>query len=75
MYMSDHAIIDQYNGNRGDISADRQLPESFIREFRDKVDWSRMSEYQNIPEDVIRELPDKVNWSNISHHQKLSEDL
>ena len=52
-----------------------KLSEDFIREFKDKVDWGSISEYQKLSEDFIREFQDKVNWYYISEYQKLSEDF
>lgn len=57
------------------IVSQEPLPEDFIREFKDKVDWYYISEYQNLSEDFIREHKDKVDWYNISMYQKLSEDF
>ena len=46
-----------------------------IEQFKDKVDWYYISEYQKLSEDFIREFQDKVKWDWISMFQKLSEDL
>ena len=51
------------------------LTEDFIREFKYKVDWDYISEFQNLSEDFIREHKDKVDWDYISVYQKLSEDF
>ena len=51
------------------------LPEDFIREFQDRVDWDCISIYQKLSENFIREFQDKVNWSWISKYQKFSEDF
>lgn len=48
------------------------LPEFFIREFQDKVDWHWVCEYQKLSENFIREFQDKVDWSQIFRYQKLS---
>ena len=58
-------IIDEYDGNWGQISGYQKLPEDFIREFQDKVNWNIISEYQTLSEDFIREFQDKVNWNII----------
>jgi hypothetical protein len=55
--------------------ADNTLSEDFIREFKDKVDWEFVSEYQDLSEDFIREFKDKVDWYWISFRQILSEDF
>ena len=44
-----------------------------IKEFQDKVDWNRISRYQNLSEEFIREFKNRVDWNNISIYQKLSE--
>ena len=46
-----------------------------IEEFKDKVDWDKISKYQKLSEEFIREFKDQVNWSGISIYQKLSEEL
>ena len=46
-----------------------------IEEFRDKVDWTYISQYQKLSEGFIREFKDKVNWKYIAFSQKLSEEF
>jgi hypothetical protein len=46
-----------------------------IRNNRDNVDWSHISEYQKLSEDFIREFKDNIHWSYISAYQKLSEEF
>jgi len=48
---------------------------SFIREFKDSVNWEYISKYQNLSESFIREFKDSVYWERISENQKLSEDF
>ena len=57
------------------ILGERYSIENFIRKFKDKVDWSRISQYKKLSEDFIREFKDKVNWYGISYHQILSEEF
>lgn len=49
------------------------LPEEFIREFRDKVNWYSVSRYSDLSESFIEECKNYVDWMNISRYQKLSE--
>ena len=49
------------------------LPEDFIREFQDRVDWRYISEYQKLSEDFIREFKDRVYWRYISKYQVCSK--
>ena len=53
----------------------KKLPEDFIREFQDKLDWFWVSQKSILSENFIREFQDKVNWIYISIIQKLSEDF
>ena len=46
-----------------------------VKEFKDKVDWVNISQYQKLSEDFIREFKDEVDWGWISVFQKLSEDF
>ena len=46
-----------------------------IEEFKGKVDWDRISEYQKLSEEFIREFKGKVDWYWISIYQKLSEEV
>ena len=57
------------------ILGEKYSIENFIRKFKDKVDWSRISQYKKLSEDFIREFKDKVDWKRISRYQKLSEDF
>ena len=56
-----------------ELYADNILFENFIREFKDKVDWYYISEYQKLSEDFIREFKDNVNWKFITKYQKLTK--
>lgn len=58
-----------------DISRHKNLPESFIREFKNEVDWYWISKYQKLSENFIREFQDKIDWPYISKHQDLSESF
>ena len=46
-----------------------------IKEFKDKVNWYNISQYQKLSENFIREFKDKVDWYRISQYQKLSENF
>ena len=43
-----------------------------MKEHKDKVNWSYISEYQKLSEKFIEEQKDKVDWCRISEYQKLS---
>lgn len=49
------------------------LRENYIREFKNEVDWRKISESQQLSHDFIGEFQDYVNWYRISQFQKLSE--
>ncbi len=51
------------------------LSESFIRKFKDKVNWWYVSMNQKLSESFIKEFKDKVNWYHISRYQNLSESF
>jgi hypothetical protein len=57
------------------ISMYQKLSESFITEFKDKVDWTCISYYQKLSESFITEHKDYVDWNYISYNQKLSESF
>jgi hypothetical protein len=57
------------------ISVSNNLPEEFIREFKDKVCWGEISALQNLSEEIMRECKDKIVWTNISRKQKLSNEF
>ena len=46
-----------------------------VDEFKDKVDWELISQYQKLSEKFIREFQDKDNYLDISVYQKLSEEF
>ena len=50
------------------------LSEDFIREFKDKVDWSAICRYQKLSENFIREFKDKVHWGVVSIYQNNLSD-
>ena len=51
------------------------LSEDFIREFKDKVDWSAICRYQKLSEEFIEEFQDKLYWKHISGYQELSVEF
>ena len=51
------------------------LSEDFIREFKDKVDWSAICRYQKLSEEFIEEFQDKLYWKHISCYQELSVEF
>ena len=46
-----------------------------IKEFKDYVNWDKISVKQNLSEKFISEFKDYVNWNGISFNQKLSEEF
>ena len=58
-----------------DLCAFSTLPEDFIREYIDVVNWRFISIRQDLSEDFIREFQDKVDWKIISECCILSEDF
>jgi len=57
------------------VSKYQDLSENFIREFKDKLDWTNISYHQKISEDFIRKFTGRINWYHISSSQNLSEDF
>jgi hypothetical protein len=51
------------------------LPDNFIREFKDKVDWRWISGNNPLYEDFIQEFEAFVDWEAVSRYQNLSEDF
>lgn len=60
--------------NWKEISKEK-LSENFIREFKDKVHWGNISEYQELTDDFIDEFADVVNWRFISSNRFPSAKL
>jgi hypothetical protein len=52
-----------------EISSCQVLSESFIREFKNVLNWKKVSSRQQLSEDFIREFQDKVNWYDIPYFQ------
>ena len=51
------------------------LPESFIREHENEVEWSAISRCQTLTGRFIREYADRVDWFWISMYQILSREI
>lgn len=51
----------------------KKLSESFIEEFKDKVNWNYIGFYQKLSEEFIKRNIDKLDLCVISAYQKLSE--
>ena len=67
--------FDNYMTGWGCISVEKKLSLSFIREFKDKINWFHVSLVSNLSETFIKEFKNKVNWYWITRHQKLSEQF
>ncbi|ALN97984.1 hypothetical protein Bp8pS_305 [Bacillus phage vB_BpuM-BpSp] len=50
----------------------QHVPEDFLREFSQFINWVLVSNYQNLSEDFIEEYADKVDWSGIASKQNIS---
>jgi hypothetical protein len=53
----------------------KPLDITFVRNFKDKLNWYAISLIKELNEDFIREFKDYVDWYYISLHQKLSENF
>jgi hypothetical protein len=58
-----------------ELSADFDLPESFIRKYRHKVNWNTISSCQNLSEEFMMEFFFELNLRNLLIFQKLSESF
>jgi uncharacterized protein YajQ (UPF0234 family) len=54
------------------MSSNQDLSEEFVREFKDKWDWSGVSKKVKLSENFIMEFQEKVDWEVISENQILS---
>lgn len=55
------------------VSEYQTLSESFIRKYKDKVNWSAITRHQKMSTAFINEFKDKVDWNFISKQFNLSE--
>ena len=46
------------------------LSEDFIREFKKKVKWVYISQYQTLSEDFILEFKEKIDWELLMNENK-----
>jgi hypothetical protein len=56
-----------------DLCCTYKLPESFIREFKDKFYIPYLFAFQDLSEDFIRDFKDATYWVYIFEYQNLSE--
>jgi hypothetical protein len=63
------------NGYLQNVNYGKYIPASFIRDYKEYVNWYEISRKQKLLESFIREFKDKVDWRMISRYQKLSEDF
>lgn len=58
------------------ISQHQHLTESFIREIKDYVHWSKIVIFQNISDSFLEEFKDRIDWNTISNFEgDLSEEF
>jgi hypothetical protein len=51
------------------------LSEEFLEQFKDYINWRRISVYQKLSESFIRKYKHKFDWKNIDKFQKLSSSF
>ena len=51
----------------------KDLPEKFVVEFQDKINWRCLCMSQAISEYLIRQFADRVDWDLVCEYQDLSE--
>ena len=68
-------IINEHNGDWGELSFNVELTEDFIRTFQDKVEWEGISFFQKLSEEFIQEFEDKIDWETLFLNQDLSYDF
>lgn len=49
------------------ICSNFTLPEQFIREYKNIIDWNWVSRYQNLSTNFIREFKHKIDWEYFRH--------
>ena len=57
------------------LSKEATLSAEFIREFKDKLNWFRLSIYQDFSEPSLREFKDYILWNNYFFRQKVSYQI
>lgn len=53
----------------------KTLDVSFLRLFKDKLNWRVVSIWRDMPEEEIREFVDYVDWNSILTYQTVSESF
>ncbi len=66
---------DKFNWNNFLFYKYQKLSESFIREFKDKIDWFIISRFQKLSENFIKEFQDKIVWNWFKDNNLLSEEF
>ena len=57
------------------IAVYQQLSPEFLEEFRDRLNWGHVSQWQVLSEETIRRFQNYVIWPLICQFQRLSEDF
>lgn len=57
------------------ISRYQKLSESFIEEFKNKVNWERIVMHQNVSREFVDKFNKKINWQRISMEKQTEEFL
>jgi len=68
-------IASEYNCSEMRFTKQDKLYKKSREDFKNKVDWYYISQFQTLSEEFIREFQDKVEWYDISWCQKLSEEF
>lgn len=48
---------------------------NFLREFKDEINWSFVSEFRSFTSQEVEEFKDKINWRKLSCYQNIAPDI
>jgi hypothetical protein len=52
-----------------------QFTKGFIRNFKNKINWDKISYKWKLSEEFMKEFQDKIIWTNVSWCQEISEQF
>ena len=67
--------IDKVNWDQISEDLHADLSESFIREYADQLNWTKLARYKKFSKDLIREFKDKLDWVYASANQDFTNDM
>ena len=62
-----------WDGTHGSISMRADLSESFVRDFQDRLNWTKVTMYRDNSSEFLDEFAERIEWRHLGHNKHLTD--